>query len=124
LYKETLSLPTEATLGGGGATPPRSPSSLRPWKHLSFKLRFFFVFIFQESSRINKEGELVVQSSRFRNQQKNLTDGVQKVREILENVSFIPNETSDEKKAKISELYVFLLCFRGQVIHNSCIFYI
>lgn len=58
----------------------------------------------EESSRINKGGELVVQSSRFRNQQKNLMDGVQKVREILENVSIIPNETSDEKKAKITKL--------------------
>ena len=36
-------------------------------------------------------------------------DGVQKVREILENVSIIPNETSDEKKAKITKLYVRFL---------------
>lgn len=67
---------------------------------------YFVLHILQESSRINKEGELVVQSSRFRNQQKNLMDGVQKVREILENVSIIPNETSEDKKAKITEMYV------------------
>ncbi|XP_028418249.1 peptidyl-tRNA hydrolase ICT1, mitochondrial-like [Dendronephthya gigantea] len=58
----------------------------------------------EEDSRINRQGELVVQSSRFRNQQKNLMDGVEKVQEILKNVSIIPSETSEEKKAKINEL--------------------
>ena len=45
-----------------------------------------------------------MQSNRFRNQQKNLQDGIQKLREILEDVSYIPKETAEEKKAKISEM--------------------
>lgn len=38
-------------------------------------------------------------------------DGVGKVQQILENISIIPKETSKEKKAKISELYVcYCIC--------------
>ena len=62
------------------------------------------ILLLQEPNRINKEGELVVQSNRFRNQQKNLEDGIKKLREIFENVSYIPKETAEEKKAKISEM--------------------
>lgn len=45
-----------------------------------------------------------MQSNRFRSQKKNLEDGLQKLQEILEEVSHIPRETSEEKKEKISEL--------------------
>ena len=33
-------------------------------------------------------------------------DGIEKVQQILQDVSIIPTETSKEKRAKIEELYV------------------
>lgn len=60
--------------------------------------------ILQEGSRINRDGKMVVQSSRFRDQKKNLNDGIARIERILQNVSALPKETSEEKKNKINNM--------------------
>ncbi|XP_046856697.1 peptidyl-tRNA hydrolase ICT1, mitochondrial-like [Xenia sp. Carnegie-2017] len=58
----------------------------------------------EEGSRINKDGEMVLQSSRFRDQKKNLNDVIARIERILQNVSAVPKETSEEKKNKINNM--------------------
>lgn len=63
-----------------------------------------FLCIQQEKNRINKEGELVISSTKYRTQYKNLKDAVNKVEMIIEEASVVPKETSVEKKAHVQKL--------------------
>jgi len=61
--------------------------------------------IFQrERNRINKDGELVISSTKYRTQYKNLEDAIQKLEVIIEEASFVPKETTPEKKAHVRKL--------------------
>ena len=63
-----------------------------------------FFYIQQEKNRINKEGELVISSTKYRTQFKNLEDAIQKLETIIEDASFVPKETTPEKKAYVRKL--------------------
>ena len=63
-----------------------------------------FFYIQQEKNRINKEGELVISSTKYRTQFKNLEDAIQKLETIIEDASFVPKETTPEKKACVRKL--------------------
>ncbi|XP_073246354.1 large ribosomal subunit protein mL62-like [Porites lutea] len=58
----------------------------------------------REKNRINKEGELVISSTKYRTQFKNLEDAIQKLETIIEDASFVPKETTPEKKAYVRKL--------------------
>ena len=58
----------------------------------------------QEKNRINTNGELVIHSSKYRSQHKNLEDAIEKLEMIVEQASFVPKETSEEKKAHVRKL--------------------
>lgn len=58
----------------------------------------------REKNRINKEGELVISSTKYRTQYKNLKDAVNKVEMIIDEASVVPKETSVEKKAHVQRL--------------------
>ncbi|XP_067044621.1 large ribosomal subunit protein mL62-like [Acropora muricata] len=58
----------------------------------------------REKNRINKEGELVISSTKYRTQYKNLKDAVNKVEMIIDEASVVPKETSVEKKAHVQKL--------------------
>lgn len=49
-------------------------------------------FIDMNKSRINKEGEMIVTSQRERKQEQNLEDCVAKLKQYLNEASFIPKE--------------------------------
>ena len=38
-------------------------------------------------------------------------DGIEKIQAVLKNISVIPKETDEEKKAKITEMYVKMLTY-------------
>ena len=63
-----------------------------------------FLLLQQEKNRINKEGELVISSTKYRTQYKNLEDAIQKVEMIIDEASFVPKETSPEKKIHVQKL--------------------
>lgn len=61
----------------------------------------------QEKNRITKEGHLVVTSEKTRNQEENILDGIEKVRQMLERAAWEPEPPSAEsleKKKKQREL--------------------
>ena len=65
---------------------------LRPWV-----VRRLMVL---EKNRVNKDGELVIQSSRFRTQAQNVTDALEKMQASLNRASKLPQHKSDKKKKK------------------------
>ncbi|KAJ7350963.1 Peptidyl-tRNA hydrolase ict1, mitochondrial [Desmophyllum pertusum] len=58
----------------------------------------------RENNRVNKNGELVLSSMKYSSQLKNLEDAVQKVEMIVEEASYVPKETTPEKKAHVRKL--------------------
>ncbi|KAL9956244.1 hypothetical protein ACROYT_G037694 [Oculina patagonica] len=58
----------------------------------------------REKNRINKNGELFLSSMKTRSQLKNLEDAIQKVEMIIEEASYVPPETTPEKKAHVRKL--------------------
>ncbi|XP_027039245.1 peptidyl-tRNA hydrolase ICT1, mitochondrial-like isoform X2 [Pocillopora damicornis] len=58
----------------------------------------------KETNRINKNGELFLSSMKYRSQQKNLEDAIEKVEMIIKEASYIPKETTLEKKARVKKL--------------------
>jgi len=58
----------------------------------------------QEKNRINKNGELYLTSMKTRSQLKNLEDAIQKLERIIEEASYVPPETTPEKKAHVQKL--------------------
>ncbi|GBG93151.1 hypothetical protein CBR_g59652 [Chara braunii] len=57
-----------------------------------------------EKNRINKEGELVVSSTRHRNQKQNIEDALEKLQAMVDAAAYVPAEPSAEKKARIKKL--------------------
>lgn len=58
----------------------------------------------KEMNRISKDGELVVTSTKHRTQYRNLEDAIQKVEMVIQEASFVPQETTPEKKAHVQKL--------------------
>ena len=57
-------------------------------------------FIKKYARRINKEGDLVVTSQRFRNQGRNVADCIEKLREMLKSVAKAPKKRRKTKPSK------------------------
>ena len=68
------------------------------------KKPLLFLQNLQETNRINKNGELFLSSMKYRSQQKNLEDAIEKVEMIIKEASYIPKETTLEKKARVKKL--------------------
>lgn len=58
----------------------------------------------REKNRINKNGELYLTSMKTRSQLKNLEDAIQKLEIIIEEASYVPPETTLEKKTHVQKL--------------------
>ncbi|XP_042480367.1 peptidyl-tRNA hydrolase ICT1, mitochondrial [Macadamia integrifolia] len=57
-----------------------------------------------EKNRINKDGELVISSTKTRTQKGNIEDALEKLQEIINAASYVPPPPSDEQKKKIAKL--------------------
>lgn len=57
-----------------------------------------------EKNRINKDGELVISSTRTRTQKGNIEDALQKLQEIIDAASYVPPPPSEEQVKKIAKL--------------------
>lgn len=55
-----------------------------------------------EANRINKAGEFVLTSDRYRTQPENLEDAVSKLHDLVCKAGFVPSEASPETKARIA----------------------
>lgn len=53
---------------------------------------------------MNSSGELVVSSTKFRSQTRNLEDAIEKIADIVKMASYVPRETTPEKKAHVRKL--------------------
>ncbi|KNE65049.1 hypothetical protein AMAG_10715 [Allomyces macrogynus ATCC 38327] len=62
------------------------------------------VLMRQRSAQINKDGDLVVMSDRFRSQRQNVDDCVEKVFEMVKEAGYVPRETTDEQKRHVKKL--------------------
>lgn len=59
-----------------------------------------------EKNRINKDGEIVISSTRTRTQQGNVQDALEKLQEIIDAAAYVPPPPSEETKKKIEKLAV------------------
>lgn len=57
-----------------------------------------------EKNRINKDGEIVISSTRTRTQQGNIQDALQKLQEIIDAAAYVPPPPTEETKKKIEKL--------------------
>ncbi|KAF8380437.1 hypothetical protein HHK36_027924 [Tetracentron sinense] len=57
-----------------------------------------------EKNRINKEGEIVISSTKTRTQKGNIQDALQKLQAIIDSASYVPPPPSEEQKKKIAKL--------------------
>lgn len=57
-----------------------------------------------EKNRINKDGEIVISSTRTRTQKGNIEDALQKLQAIIEAASYVPPPPSEEQKKKIAKI--------------------
>ncbi|KMZ66750.1 Class I peptide chain release factor [Zostera marina] len=57
-----------------------------------------------EKNRINKNGEIVISSTKTRSQQGNIQDALEKLQAIVEAAAYIPPPPSEETKKKIGKL--------------------
>ena len=53
-----------------------------------------------EKNRVNKDGELVIQSSRYRTQAQNLDDALEKMQACINRASKLPQHKSNKAKVK------------------------
>jgi protein subunit release factor B len=58
----------------------------------------------KETGKLNKRGELILQSDRYRTQQMNYDDCIDKLVQFVMDATVVPNETSDATKTRIREL--------------------
>ncbi|KNE54132.1 hypothetical protein AMAG_00134 [Allomyces macrogynus ATCC 38327] len=58
----------------------------------------------QRAAQINKDGDLVVMSDRFRSQRQNVDDCVEKVFEMVKEAGYVPRETTAEQKRHVKKL--------------------
>lgn len=57
-----------------------------------------------EKNRMNKDGELVISSTKTRTQKGNIEDALAKLQEIIDAASYVPPPPSEEQKKKIAKL--------------------
>ncbi|XP_068651263.1 uncharacterized protein [Aristolochia californica] len=57
-----------------------------------------------EKNRINKDGEIVVSSTKTRTQKGNIEDALSKLQAIIDAASYVPPPPSEEQKKKIAKL--------------------
>ncbi|XP_042436105.1 peptidyl-tRNA hydrolase ICT1, mitochondrial-like [Zingiber officinale] len=57
-----------------------------------------------EKNRINKDGELVISSTKTRTQKGNIEDALEKLQAIIDAASYVPPPPSEEQKKKIEKL--------------------
>ncbi|WOL05159.1 hypothetical protein Cni_G13885 [Canna indica] len=57
-----------------------------------------------EKNRINKDGELVISSTKTRTQKGNIDDALEKLQAIIDAASYVPPPPSEEQKKKIEKL--------------------
>ncbi|XP_027334055.1 peptidyl-tRNA hydrolase ICT1, mitochondrial isoform X2 [Abrus precatorius] len=57
-----------------------------------------------EKNRINKDGELVISSTKTRTQKGNIDDALTKLQEIIDAASYVPPPPSEEQKKKIAKM--------------------
>ncbi|XP_006649744.2 peptidyl-tRNA hydrolase ICT1, mitochondrial [Oryza brachyantha] len=57
-----------------------------------------------EKNRINKDGELVISSTKTRTQKGNIEDALQKIQAIIDAASYVPPPPSEEQKKKIEKI--------------------
>ncbi|KAL0550335.1 hypothetical protein IC582_014843 [Cucumis melo] len=57
-----------------------------------------------EKNRINKDGELVISSTKTRTQKGNIEDALEKLQAIIDAASYVPPPPSEEQKKKIAKL--------------------
>ncbi|XP_010533754.1 PREDICTED: peptidyl-tRNA hydrolase ICT1, mitochondrial isoform X2 [Tarenaya hassleriana] len=57
-----------------------------------------------EKNRINKDGELVISSTRTRTQKGNIDDALAKLQEIIDAAAYVPPPPSEEQKKKIVKM--------------------
>lgn len=60
--------------------------------------------LLMEKNRINKDGELVVSSTKTRTQKGNIEDALTKLQEIIDAASYVPPPPSEEQKKRIQKL--------------------
>ncbi|KAJ4951688.1 hypothetical protein NE237_028520 [Protea cynaroides] len=57
-----------------------------------------------EKNRVNKDGELVISSTKTRTQKGNIEDALEKLQAIIDAASYVPPPPSEEQKKKIAKL--------------------
>ncbi|GAB2274103.1 hypothetical protein Dimus_008874 [Dionaea muscipula] len=57
-----------------------------------------------EKNRVNKDGEIVVTSTKTRTQQGNIEDALSKLQAIIDAAAYVPPPPSEEQKKKIAKL--------------------
>ncbi|XP_020678985.2 uncharacterized protein LOC110097091 isoform X2 [Dendrobium catenatum] len=57
-----------------------------------------------EKNRINKDGDLVISSTKTRTQKGNIEDALTKLQEIIDSASYVPPPPSEEQKKRIQKL--------------------
>ncbi|GMH29826.1 hypothetical protein Nepgr_031669 [Nepenthes gracilis] len=57
-----------------------------------------------EKNRINKDGEIVISSTKTRTQQGNIQDALDKLQAIIDAAAYVPPPPSEEQKKKIAKL--------------------
>lgn len=57
-----------------------------------------------EKNRINKDGEIVISSTKTRTQQGNIQDALSKLQVIIDAAAYVPPPPSEEQKKKIAKL--------------------
>ncbi|KAF4360424.1 hypothetical protein CsatB_004071 [Cannabis sativa] len=57
-----------------------------------------------EKNRINKDGELVISSTRTRTQKGNIEDALEKLQAIIDAAAYVPPPPSEEQKKKIAKM--------------------
>ncbi|XP_020581758.1 peptidyl-tRNA hydrolase ICT1, mitochondrial [Phalaenopsis equestris] len=57
-----------------------------------------------EKNRINKDGDLVISSTKTRTQKGNIEDALAKLQEIIDSASYVPPPPSEEQKKRIQKL--------------------
>ncbi|KAJ9549948.1 hypothetical protein OSB04_022491 [Centaurea solstitialis] len=63
-----------------------------------------YIFFNQEKNRINKDGELVISSTRTRTQKGNIEDALEKLQAIIDAASYVPPPPSEEQVKKINKI--------------------
>ncbi|CAN6290033.1 unnamed protein product [Urochloa humidicola] len=57
-----------------------------------------------EKNRINKDGELVISSTKTRTQKGNIEDALQKIQAIIDAASYVPPPPTEEQKKRIEKI--------------------